>query len=263
MTGFYLMIGERLIELREKLGFKHTSAFAEHLGIKRPTLASYENNTYPPSADFLVKVKDKCGVSIDWVLTGEGPMLLQKTRQAKALSRTNEPQQSSEHVSLVCSNANGKIILQKGTRLIHVEDDPEGEIALVDLISQRLGAGTQELLADIHVMKRLPILRHLLLPYGPEDVKAAIVRGDSMTGINLFDGDIVFFVPEEKQGDGIFVISFHGEFMVKRLSFNKFKKTVTIISENERYPEKEVIEENAENFRIEGKVKGWIHRHPY
>ena len=55
-----------------------------------------------------------------------------------------------------------------------------------------------------------------------------------MTGVQLFDGDIVLFVPEEKTGDGIFVITVHGEVFVKRMAFDPFHRRVTIISENER-----------------------------
>ena len=61
-------------------------------------------------------------------------------------------------------------------------------------------------------------------PYTSDEVRAADVRDDSMTGVQLFDGDIVLFVPEENKGDGIFVITVHGEVFVKRLAFHPFHR---------------------------------------
>ncbi len=64
------------------------------------------------------------------------------------------------------------------------------------------------------------------------------------------------------EGDGIYVISIDDEAYVKRLEFDLIQKQIVIHSVNKRYQPK-VIPADSENMRIEGKVVGWYHNHPY
>jgi SOS-response transcriptional repressor LexA len=85
-----------------------------------------------------------------------------------------------------------------------------------------------------------------------------------MTKVSIFDRDIVLFVPEEKEGDGIFVISIENRMQVKRLEFDILGMTLRIISENDRYqPRVLTAQDEIERVVIEGKVIGVLHRHPY
>lgn len=81
-----------------------------------------------------------------------------------------------------------------------------------------------------------------------------------MTGVQLFDADLVVFVSELVEGDGIYVISIDGELLVKRIEFDHFEKKLIIKSENPRYETRTV---DPERVRILGKVVGWLHHHPY
>jgi len=69
-------LGKRLTEIRKLLGFKSQQAFADYLNVKRSTLASYESNTYPPSTEFLLLLKEKTGANLNWVVSGDGEMFL-------------------------------------------------------------------------------------------------------------------------------------------------------------------------------------------
>lgn len=63
-------VGKRLRELR---GFEMTQAqFAEELGISQSQLSKYERGAAVLPGDVLFFVKKRFGVSIDWLLTGEG-----------------------------------------------------------------------------------------------------------------------------------------------------------------------------------------------
>ena len=84
-----------------------------------------------------------------------------------------------------------------------------------------------------------------------------------MTGIHLFDGDLAIFASGVIRGDGIYVISLDGEVMVKWLEFDPATQKVSIISENPRYPAPKVIRRDGDILRVEGKVIGWYHNHPY
>jgi transcriptional regulator with XRE-family HTH domain len=129
---------------------------------------------------------------------------------------------------------------------------------------QSAGAGPAQ---DVEVYQPVTpkeILRKFINPWRPDQVRALEVRGDSMTKIGLFDRDIVLFVPSEREGDGVFVISIESRMQVKRLEFDLLGKTMRIISENDRYePRILTSEDEIARVRIEGKVVGWLHRHPY
>jgi len=139
------------------------------------------------------------------------------------------------------------------------------ELVYVDFYSsQTAGAGPAREVEAYQSTTPQAILLKFINPWRPDQVKALEVRGDSMTKIGLFDRDIVLFVPTEREGDGVFVISIESRLQVKRLEFDLLGQTLRIISENERYePRVLTSEEEISRVRIEGKVVGWLHRHPY
>jgi transcriptional regulator with XRE-family HTH domain len=62
-------LGRRLRQLR---GFDITQGeFAETLGISQSQLSKYERGVAAPPADILMRIKNRCRVSIDWLLTGD------------------------------------------------------------------------------------------------------------------------------------------------------------------------------------------------
>ena len=61
-------VGRRLRELR---GFDTTQEeFANRLGISQSQLSKYERGVAAPTADVLLRIKEKLRVGIDWLLTG-------------------------------------------------------------------------------------------------------------------------------------------------------------------------------------------------
>nr|WP_321265229.1 S24 family peptidase [uncultured Sphaerochaeta sp.] len=141
------------------------------------------------------------------------------------------------------------------------EEIPDGGLS-IPIITQKLSAGpgqpwTQD---DIIDGERLPIISRFIKPWNKDRVFAAEVRGDSMSGIQMFDGDMVIFVRGEVEGDGIYVITVDDEVYVKRVAFNPFDRKVTIKSENDRY---DPITVDADRITLVGKVIGWLHHHPY
>lgn len=64
----------RLCEARLALGFGQRKQFALHLGVYPGTLGKYEIGLSEPQASFLALYKTICGISLDWLLTGEGSM---------------------------------------------------------------------------------------------------------------------------------------------------------------------------------------------
>jgi transcriptional regulator with XRE-family HTH domain len=64
-------LGRRLRELR---GFDLTQGeLAKELGISQSQLSKFERGVAAPPADILFSIKKRFEVSIDWLLTAEGP----------------------------------------------------------------------------------------------------------------------------------------------------------------------------------------------
>jgi transcriptional regulator with XRE-family HTH domain len=62
-------IGRRIREIR---GFeRNQEEFARQLGISQSQLSKYERGLAPPSTEFAVRMKERFGISIDWLLTGK------------------------------------------------------------------------------------------------------------------------------------------------------------------------------------------------
>ncbi|MCK4957266.1 MAG: helix-turn-helix transcriptional regulator [Candidatus Cloacimonetes bacterium] len=66
-------IASRLKYLREKFGLNQHE-YASSLNTTQTVISRYEQGTRLPSVDYLLKVKEKYHVDMDWVLTGEGNM---------------------------------------------------------------------------------------------------------------------------------------------------------------------------------------------
>ena len=63
-----MTLGERLVELRIRKGFKTRKEFAAALGIPETTLRNYEKNERDPGHKFLKEVSNKFNVSVDYLL---------------------------------------------------------------------------------------------------------------------------------------------------------------------------------------------------
>jgi len=235
-----MKINTRLKQIRLERGESQTQ-FATFLGIPQTTYAPYETGKRAlPDA---IKIKlSKLGINIHWLVTGDGNMVL------------NTPQTNLTPIEV----KNDSWTNTKGqTTTISVNNDN----LLVPILKNKVSAGPGEQwdLEDF-TEEKLPILKRFVRRFPKEQLFSAEVRGDSMTGVQLFDGDLVVFVSNLIEGDGIYVISVDGELLVKRLEFDHFDKKLIIKSENPRYEVKVVDPERAQ---ILGKVVGWLHHHPY
>lgn len=67
-------LGERLLQFRKSFGYSQKE-MAEKTHIGRSYIAHVENGTIP-SSEFIIKLLNTFNISIDWLLTGKGKMLL-------------------------------------------------------------------------------------------------------------------------------------------------------------------------------------------
>lgn len=72
-------MNERIKELRKELGLTQQK-FANSIGVKQNTVAQYEIGRNPPTDTVVALICREFDVNEEWLRTGVGPMLREKTR---------------------------------------------------------------------------------------------------------------------------------------------------------------------------------------
>lgn len=67
-------LGERLRELRKQCGDPSRAELAARLGVSEKTIGNYERGDNEPPASILLIFQEQLGVSLHWLVTGEGDM---------------------------------------------------------------------------------------------------------------------------------------------------------------------------------------------
>jgi transcriptional regulator with XRE-family HTH domain len=66
--------GRRLAEARRRVGLSQ-SQLATRVGLTSQTISLYERGRIVPSAEMSLRIGDELGVSVRWLVTGEGSLL--------------------------------------------------------------------------------------------------------------------------------------------------------------------------------------------
>ncbi|WP_039761104.1 helix-turn-helix domain-containing protein [Bartonella queenslandensis] len=82
-------LAKRFRKVRQALGFIERKQFAEYIGISAGSIGTYETGISEPTASALSKYQEICGVSLDWLVTGNGEMF---SDMAKAKAAGLKPQ---------------------------------------------------------------------------------------------------------------------------------------------------------------------------
>ena len=75
-------IGERIKEIRKSKGYTQ-QRFADELGLKQNTIATYEMNKTMPSDRTIQDICQKFRIREEWLRTGEGEMEIADTQRDK------------------------------------------------------------------------------------------------------------------------------------------------------------------------------------
>jgi transcriptional regulator with XRE-family HTH domain len=68
-------IVDRLWAYGRRVGFHRQRDLAQHLGITEETIRKWKNNISEPSRSLLERVASRTPMRLEWLVTGEGPML--------------------------------------------------------------------------------------------------------------------------------------------------------------------------------------------
>lgn len=216
-------IGGRIAHIR---GQKSQATFARDLGVHKNTLGGYERGERKPDSEFLAALM-RAGYSANWLLTGDGPMLL---------ADADPPG---------CGVVPGKELT--------------GDYALVPLYDVRAAAGhgaavEHERVADVLVFKREWI--HQELHANPADLYLIHVDGESMEP-TLRPGDVILVDRRNAQAvprDGIYVLRMDGSLLVKRLQ-RLPGRLVKVSSDNPAYEPFDLrLDAPGEDLAIIGRV---------
>ena len=134
------------------------------------------------------------------------------------------------------------------------------EEAAIELLEQEAAAGRGREVEDFISKKLIRLPKSFFAPYKPEKLKAVYVSGDSMTGNNINDGDVVIFYPGLIKGDGIYVVSVENALLVKQVKFDGPGQSISLISANPAYEPRRYEGHELENIRIAGQVVACYHR---
>jgi transcriptional regulator with XRE-family HTH domain len=94
--------------LRELRGGSTQREFATRVDITQPQLARYEGGGVTPGRDVLAKISQACGVSVDWLLTGE-----------PAQRAGGSPEAPTEFVAVVRALLSGSPLEAVGAQVRH------------------------------------------------------------------------------------------------------------------------------------------------
>jgi phage repressor protein C with HTH and peptisase S24 domain len=134
------------------------------------------------------------------------------------------------------------------------------EEAAIELLEQEAAAGRGREIDEYINTRSLRIPMSLIAPYKSEKLKAVYVTGDSMTGVNINDGDVVVFYPGLIQGNGRYVVSVENTLLVKQVGFDGPGQTIHFISANPAYEARQYSGFELEKIRISGKVVACWHK---
>lgn len=262
------------------MGLNQTE-MAKKYGLAQRTWSSYETGRSNPPMEILFKLAEE-GYTIQGLSEGAASDTIQNIKKETGLSeaeihtqRFNQLRDLPPDTEELPAPEYTKppqpfdvFRLRHGTGVtVQAKETDLDALVLLPVFSQTASAGpgqTETQLQEID--KYIPIVLDMLGGASPSHCGIVRVVGDSMTDMNLFNGDFAIFDRTQTEGDGVYVISIGGDVRVKHIEYRPIERKIVISSDNaKRYPNPEIITyEQAENLlRIHGKVISWLHKNPY
>ncbi|AUN95908.1 XRE family transcriptional regulator [Pseudazoarcus pumilus] len=190
-----MTVGNRIREARTRLGLSQPEASSKS-GIPLGTLRKYEHDSSLPGAEAITGFV-RLGVNSNWLLTGEGPMLLSDTplaERAAPLAGSSEETVSTDDAGYVAVALYNGIHAAAGHGAVAGTETPDDALMFKeDWIRFELGAK-------------------------PADLCLIRVSGDSMEP-TLRAGDVILVDRRAQQPDreGIYILRMDDMLLVKRL----------------------------------------------
>ncbi|MEN5299059.1 S24 family peptidase [Brucella sp. TWI559] len=226
-------LGARIRLIRKEFGDAERENFASQLGISKNTLAYYERGERTPDATTLASYRDRFGININWLVTGEGSMLGNASETVEKNSATNLTQVSPDMISLQRYD----IQAAAGDGIIPVSENAEDSgISIARSFLRRIGAH-------------------------PNSCILLESKGDSM--LPSIPGGSLLVVDRSKteiEDDMVFVFRVGPGIKVKRAVW-RIDGNLDLVSDNEKYPPETYGPDRADEIAPIGQVM-LVLRHP-
>ena len=207
------------------IGKESPFAWAERIGIPKGTFHRVWKEGTVPGPDHLRRIAEKTGFTVDWLLTGEGPM-----KRGETAAETHE---------------------------YTVGKDLGEDFVLVPRYEVMASAGGGAMVHSEQVVDHLAFRSEWVRNALDVSVKALAlisVKGDSMEP-TLSNGDLILVDTSTQKIDdnAIYVLRFNGSLLVKRIQ-RKFDGSVVIKSDNQAYDPEVITGGAIEELHIVGRV---------
>lgn len=213
------------------------SKFSRDWGIDRRSLTRYAAGEIEPSATTLLRIARGLGVSLDELAGSIDPQTatIRDARHIEALEA-------------------GQMQMSQA---MHILASPN--FALIPRLNVRVAAGIGKI--NYHErtdIDQVPVSQALLKRLGVQEKNAHIVQveGDSM-GANIIDQDDVLIDVGDTQPkpSGVYAVQYGEEAMLKRVMVIPLLDIVSLVSDNEEYPDIAVKRGELDRFRVIGRAK--------
>lgn len=231
------VIGLRIKEARSALGLTQKE-LCEQAEMKLPSVRDYELGNRIPGGEAVAALM-RVGISANWLLTGDGVMLLANDQERPALPVVPpEYSRESDHVAFMPP------IPHPGFVFV-----PRYEV------EASMGNGTvihSEQIVDYLAFREDWV--RLELGLNPSNLILISSVGDSMEP-TLRTNDLLLIDrgSSEVRHDAIYCFAYNGELRVKRMQF-RMNGVMVVKSDNPRYETEEVSADNLDLIKIIGRV---------
>lgn len=206
--------------------------FSTRIEMPIPSLRDYELGKTMPGGDAITSFMS-AGISADWLLTGEGEMLLD--------TPAKRPTNDSDHTDM--------------------QPEDWDDFAMVPLYDVEASAGHGAVVGEETQLCQLAFRKDWLINKGLQKDRLVTIKtkGDSMEP-TLHDGDLLLVDTrvEKILDDSIYIIQDDHHLIVKRVQ-RALGGALAIISDNPRYKEQHLTPEQAESLKITGRVCWYGH----
>lgn len=228
---------ERMNVLIDRVG--GPIALARKAGLSRRVIDKYRTGESEPSRSRLVALAEAGDVSVAWLATGEGSMILGEAPAAEVRKGLAEDQAPFVHIS----GLNGDFVLVPRYDV----EASAGHGAFAD----------REQVVDYMAFREDWVRRTLRVE--PDNLVLITAVGDSMEP-TIRAGDLMLIDTgvARIQDDAIYVLVKRGELIVKRVQ-QFFNGTVAIKSDNDAYEEETIPPAGVDDVRVAGRVR-WVGR---
>ena len=170
------------------LNVKNDVELSRALGVAASAIGGYNRRQTVP-LEQCIKIAERTGVSLDWLILGKGEM-------------------------------QGGSTVQQAWQMLDVQRDGRPAVVFVPLYDVAVSAGNGADVYGEQVLQQVPFEAAWLHHEGlhRNDLACLPITGDSMTP-GLMPGDIVLVNHGKRDGDGVFVLRFGNSLRIKRLQW--------------------------------------------